>query len=57
MDFITGGLRNDVQNLDPGSEMPLWCDGKSDNKNRSSDESQEAAAPLSKRDKRETNND
>ena len=57
MDFITRGLRNDVQNLDPGSEMPLWCDGKSDNKNRSSDESQEAAAPLSKRDKRETNND
>ena len=41
----------------PRSKIPLWCDEKSDSKKRSSDESQEAAAPLSKREKKETNID
>ena len=41
--------------FDPGSEIPLWCDGKSYSKKRSSDESQEAAAPLSNREKKEDN--
>ena len=43
--------------FDPGSEIPLWCDGKSDGKKRSSDDGQEAETPLSKREKKETNID
>ena len=41
--------------FDPGSETPLWCDGKSDGKKRSSDDGQEVESPLSKREKKETN--
>ena len=43
--------------FDPGSEIPLWCDGKSDGKKRSNDDGQEAETPLSKREKKETNID
>ena len=43
--------------FDPGSEIALWCDGKSDGKKRSSDEGQEAETLLSKREKKETNID
>ena len=43
--------------FDPGSEIALWCDGKSDGKKRSSDDGQEAETLLSKRERKETNID